>query len=60
VDLKTKMRTGATDGELSEIIRNVWTNRGDRYSDLRWERLKSGGSYEPRDHKKIEMITLGG
>jgi cyclic pyranopterin phosphate synthase len=60
VDLKTKMRTGATDDELSEIIRNVWTNRGDRYSDLRWERLKSGGSYEPRDHKKIEMITLGG
>jgi cyclic pyranopterin phosphate synthase len=60
VDLKTKMREGASDDELTEIIRNVWTNRGDRYSDLRWERLKSGGLYEPRDHKKIEMITLGG
>jgi len=59
-DLKSKMRQGASDAELSEIIRNVWTNRGDRYSDLRWERLKSGSAYEPRDHKKIEMITLGG
>jgi cyclic pyranopterin phosphate synthase len=60
VDLKTKMREGATDEELSEIIRNAWIARGDRYSDLRWERLKSGANYEPRDHKKIEMITLGG
>jgi hypothetical protein len=54
------MREGATDEELSEIIRNAWIARGDRYSDLRWERLKSGANYEPRDHKKIEMITLGG
>jgi cyclic pyranopterin phosphate synthase len=60
VDLKTKMREGATDEELNEIIRKVWAGRGDRYSDMRWERLKSGGSYEPRAHKKIEMITLGG
>jgi cyclic pyranopterin phosphate synthase len=60
IDLKTKMRQGAPDEELSEIIRTVWTNRADRYSDLRWERLKSGAGYEPRAHKKIEMITLGG
>jgi cyclic pyranopterin phosphate synthase len=59
-DLKSRMRQGASDAELSEIIRAVWGNRGDRYSDLRWERLKSGSPYEPRDHKKIEMITLGG
>ncbi|HET9943963.1 MAG TPA: GTP 3',8-cyclase MoaA, partial [Terriglobia bacterium] len=59
-DLKSRIRQGASDEELSEIIRNVWGNRGDRYSDLRWERLKSGAGYEPREHKKIEMITLGG
>jgi len=59
-DLKSRMRQGATDEELTEIIRTIWGNRGDRYSDLRWERLKSGSGYEPRDHKKIEMITLGG
>jgi cyclic pyranopterin phosphate synthase len=60
VDLKSRMRQGATDEELSEIIRTVWSNRADRYSDLRWETLKSGTGYEPRAHKKIEMITLGG
>ena len=60
IDLKTRMRQGAPDEELSEIIRTVWSNRADRYSDLRWERLKSGSGYEPRAHKKIEMITLGG
>jgi GTP 3',8-cyclase len=60
IDLKTKMRQGAPDEELSEIIRTAWTNRADRYSDLRWERLKSGSGYEPQAHKKIEMITLGG
>jgi GTP 3',8-cyclase len=60
VDLKTRMREGASDQELADEIRNVWLGRGDRYSDLRWERLKSGAGYEPRDHKKIEMITLGG
>jgi cyclic pyranopterin phosphate synthase len=60
VDLKSRMRDGATDEELSQIIRNVWTSRADRYSDLRWERLKSESGYEPRSHKKIEMITLGG
>jgi len=60
IDLKSRMRQGATDEELSEIIRTVWSNRADRYSDLRWETLKSGSGYEPRAHKKIEMITLGG
>ena len=59
-DLKSRMRQGATDEELTEIIRTIWSNRADRYSDIRWERLKSGSGYEPRDHKKIEMITLGG
>jgi len=59
-DLKSRIRQGASDEELSEIIQSVWSNRSDRYSDLRWERLKSGSGYEPRDHKKIEMITLGG
>jgi len=59
-DLKSKMRQGASDEELTEIIRTVWRGRDDRYSDLRWERLKSGSGYEPKAHKKIEMITLGG
>jgi cyclic pyranopterin phosphate synthase len=58
-DLKTPMRQGATDEELTGRIRDAWIVRADRYSDLRWERLKTG-RYEPQAHKKIEMITLGG
>jgi cyclic pyranopterin phosphate synthase len=59
-DLKSLMRQGASDQELSKTIAMVWTGRADRYSDLRWQRLQSGAGYEPRAHKKIEMITLGG
>jgi cyclic pyranopterin phosphate synthase len=59
-DLKTRMRQGASDHEISEVIRGVWAGRGDRYSDLRWERLQSGETYRPGAQKKIEMITLGG
>ena len=59
-DLKTPMRRGASDAELFDAIAHPWTARADRYSDLRWQRLQSGVGYEPRAHKKIEMITLGG
>jgi GTP 3',8-cyclase len=59
-DLKAVLRNGASDHELTETIRNIWSVRDDRYSDLRWENLKSGSGYQARDHKKIEMITLGG
>jgi cyclic pyranopterin phosphate synthase len=59
-DLKTLMRGGASDDELREALRSVWTKRSDRYSDVRWVRLRSGQDYQPRAHKKIEMITLGG
>lgn len=57
-DLKSPMRQGATDAELTEIIRSVWMGRGDRYSDLRWDALQSGKPYQTT--RKIEMITLGG
>jgi cyclic pyranopterin phosphate synthase len=57
-DLKTRMRNGATDEELSAMIGGVWSGRADRYSDLRWAQLQSGKPYKV--HSKIEMITLGG
>ena len=59
-DLKSLIRQGATDDQLRETIAGIWALRTDRYSDSRWENLKSGNGYQPRDHKKIEMITLGG
>jgi cyclic pyranopterin phosphate synthase len=57
-DLKTPLREGATDEQLTEMIRAIWMGRGDRYSDLRWEALQSGKPYQTT--RKIEMITLGG
>jgi GTP 3',8-cyclase len=58
-DLKTMLRSGATDQQLTEKISEIWTGRTDRYSDIRWQQVQSGG-YQPALHKKIEMITLGG
>ena len=51
-DLKTPLRAGATDDELSERIRAVWTIRADRYSELR----AAGTADRPR----VEMFAIGG
>jgi cyclic pyranopterin phosphate synthase len=59
-DLKTMMRGGASDEALIQKIGAIWTGRTDRYSDVRWEHLRTGSEYKPESHKKIEMITLGG
>jgi cyclic pyranopterin phosphate synthase len=58
-DLKGMLRSGASDEEITERIRSIWAGRTDRYSDIRWQQVQSGG-YQPAQHKKIEMITLGG
>ena len=58
-DLKGLLRSGASDEKLCETIEKIWSGRSDRYSDLRWQQVQAGG-YQPRNHKKIEMITLGG
>jgi len=59
-DLKSLMRSGATDEQLIEVISSVWSKRTDRYSDERLEAMKSPEGYQPKAHHKIEMITLGG
>ncbi|PYV39798.1 MAG: GTP 3',8-cyclase MoaA [Acidobacteria bacterium] len=59
-DLKTLMRSAATDEDLLEVILAIWTRRADRYSEERLEAMHSRKGYEPRAHKKIEMIRLGG
>jgi len=59
-DLKTLIRSGATDDQLLELISSVWINRNDRYSDERLAAMKSPQGYQPQAHHKIEMITLGG
>ncbi len=59
-DLKAFLRKGASDEQIYDILRLIWANRNDRYSEQRWEDIQSDFGYQPNDHKKIEMITLGG
>jgi cyclic pyranopterin phosphate synthase len=54
-DLRGALRSGATDGELADLLRSTWTRREDRYSEQR-EALRRG---EQPLHK-IEMHYIGG
>jgi cyclic pyranopterin phosphate synthase len=58
-DVKTLLRKGSSDLELQEFLRFVWQGRNDRYSAERLEALRAA-HYDPKSHKKIEMISLGG
>jgi GTP 3',8-cyclase len=53
--LRDPLRAGATDDELSDLIRQVWSGRQDRYSELRANLRKAAG-----DHTKVEMYYIGG
>jgi cyclic pyranopterin phosphate synthase len=59
-DLKGLLRDGASDGEIRDAVLRIWSGRRDRYSEERWERIHSGAAYRASDHRKIEMIRLGG
>ncbi len=51
-DLRAPIRAGASDEELAETIRAVWTRRTDRYSELR--------TSETASLPKVEMSYIGG
>jgi cyclic pyranopterin phosphate synthase len=53
-DLRAPLRAGATDEELSQLIRSTWRRRVDRYSESR-----QAASAE-RPLRKIEMYYIGG
>jgi cyclic pyranopterin phosphate synthase len=55
MDLRAPLRGGADDAQLLRTIRSVWTQRTDRYSELREELRK-----RDTDAKKIEMFYIGG
>ena len=54
-DLRTPLRDGATDAEITEIIRRVWSQRSDRYSEVR----KPEPAEKPLVNK-VEMYRMGG
>jgi GTP 3',8-cyclase len=53
MDLRAPLRAGASDDELLDLIRGVWTGRRDRYSELR-------ASARNPDLHKVEMNYIGG
>ena len=55
VDLRSPLRAGADDDELQAMVRQAWTRRADRYSELR-------AGLRPAEHalRKIEMHYIGG
>jgi cyclic pyranopterin phosphate synthase len=58
-DVKAILRSGASNEDILKLLSSIWTNRSDRYSQERLEALQDS-RYDPKSHKKIEMISLGG
>ena len=53
-DLRGPLRAGATDDEMFELIRGIWSGRRDRYSELRATMRGTA------DLHKVEMNYIGG
>ena len=58
-ELRTPLRSGASDADLVGLLQNVWRNRQDRYSEIRGRLLehKPEGVEEP---ERVEMYRMGG
>ena len=54
-DLRESLRSDADDEELTEILEQIWLQRGDRYSELRRPELA-----EAHVLRKVEMYRIGG
>lgn len=59
-NLKKLLRSGVEDHEIRGSIERVWEERKDRYSEDRLEALQSIDGYQAENHRKMEMIQLGG
>ena len=51
-DLRSLLRSGASDGDISHFIERIWNKRSDRYSELRTENTAN--------LPKVEMSHIGG
>jgi len=52
--LREALRSGATDDQLLDMVRNIWLKRSDRYSELRATLRQEHG-----DERKVEMFYIG-
>ncbi|MBS3017756.1 GTP 3',8-cyclase [Comamonas sp. PE63] len=57
-DLRSLLRTGASDAEIAAAIAPIWQQRGDRYSQLRSEMPPDVAPV--RQGRRIEMSYIGG
>ena len=55
-DLRTPLRAGASDAELTALLGGVWQRRVDRYSEERAEVARFTGDRQ----RKVEMYQIGG
>jgi cyclic pyranopterin phosphate synthase len=53
-DLRGLLRGGASDAQLAARLREIWTARADRYSELRTSPRR------PREGARVEMSYIGG
>ena len=53
--LREALRSGATDDQLLDTVRNIWLKRSDRYSEMRATLRR-----EHSDERKVEMFYIGG
>ncbi|HVM31279.1 MAG TPA: GTP 3',8-cyclase MoaA [Candidatus Limnocylindrales bacterium] len=58
-DLRGALRAGATDDQLRELLRQVWSERDDRYSELR-SRATGTRQLPVVDASRVEMSRIGG
>jgi len=56
-DLRTPLRDGATDAELSDMLAGIWRARDDRYSEQRGEET---ANRRGDADGKVEMSYIGG
>jgi cyclic pyranopterin phosphate synthase len=54
-DLKKHLKKNPTDEQLSSLLASVWTNRSDRYSEMRSE-----ANAPAQSSPKVEMFQIGG
>ena len=55
-DLRTLLRSNATDADLASAIGAIWQGRNDRYSELRGSMAAESGSGQ----RRVEMSYIGG
>jgi cyclic pyranopterin phosphate synthase len=63
LDLRAKLRAGATNEEIREILASVWGERADRGAEIRFELARRGALVEVESLRKnphLEMHTRGG